>query len=166
MAGQLFSRFLGLVGILLGSQAPGYTYQYLQNLTGRVDELAAVVEQYDGVVESLGVSRADYIADLRAAARDSATKTADVVEDTYARYEKLAAHLELLKNADPYRRPILLAQHVQQDIAQSTLSEFRASLPLTADAAAYAIGGGGTLWGLPAALFGMFAGRRERPVYR
>ena len=155
MAGQFIARVAGLAGIVLGSQAPGFTVQYLQNLTGRVDELATIVEKYDEIVADLGVTRDGYVDDLRAAGRESTDKTADVVEDTYDRYERLLAHLETIEAAEPLRRPLLVARGAEADIAESTMSKFEWSVPLTLEGAVYAIGSGTVVWGALAFVFGL-----------
>ncbi|MBI1391312.1 MAG: DUF2937 family protein [Alphaproteobacteria bacterium] len=158
MIGQFFARILGLVGIFAGSQGPGYALQYLQNLNGRVDELRMIVAQYDGIVDSLGLSRGEYIEDLRQSGRESASKTADVIADSFARYERLSAHLIALQDADPLMRPIVLARTVDRSIAESTFEQFSLTLPLSPEGAAYALGGGAALWGGPAALFSLLGG--------
>ncbi|MEO0398281.1 MAG: DUF2937 family protein [Pseudomonadota bacterium] len=158
MFGQLIARLLGVAGIVVGSQAPNFTTQYMQNLTGRVAELGTIVAEYDQITTDLGVTREGYVDDLRAADRPSTDKTANVVETTYARYDRLSAHLATLKSAEPMRRPLVLGRDYERDIAESTLSELKPAIPLTADAAVYAIGTGGVLWGAPAALFGLIAG--------
>ncbi len=155
MAGQFIARLAGVAGIVFGSQAPGFTGQYMQNLTGRVDELAVVVEKYDAIVEDLGVTREGYVDDLRAAGRESTDKTAVVVEDTYARYEDLLLHQKVLESAEPWRRPLVLARGSKADVVESTASQFDWSIPLTAEGAGYALGGGTVIWGSLAFVFGL-----------
>ena len=166
MAGQFISQAAGLVGLVLGAQAPGFTLQYMQNLNGRVAELETIVAQYDGVAASLGETRDGYVADLRTDGAEAARRTADVVESAIARYEKLVAHLENLNRADPFRRPLIAARGLEPDVAQSTMENFKWTAPLTPDAAVYALGGGAVLWGLPTFIFGLigglFGGRRPR----
>ena len=158
MVGQFIARLAGVVGLLAGSQAPGYTLQYMQNLTGRVDELAVIVQQYDAIVEDLETTRDGYVDDLRAAQRESTDRTATVIEDTYDRYETLSMHLDQLRAADPLRRPLILARAPMKDVARSAMQEFRPALPLTVDGFAYALGFGTFVWGVLAALFGLIGG--------
>ena len=158
MVGQFIARVAGVAGLIAGSQAPGFSVQYMQNLSGRVDELKAIVAQYDAIVADLGTTRAGYIDDLRAAGRESTDKTADVVETTYARYETLSTHLGALDAASAYQRPLILAKDVQRDIAEATLQRFEWSIPLTPDGFAYALGTGTLAWGGLAALFGLLGG--------
>ena len=168
MVGQFFARILGVVGIAAGAQAPEFTAHYMQNLSGRVAELGALVRQYDGIVADLGTTRDGYVDDLRAANRESTTKTADVIVSTFDRYEALSQQLESLRATDDFRRPLILAKGLVQgndrEIANSVIAEFKPAVPLTPEAFAYAGGVGVALWGILAAIFGvigsMFGGRR------
>lgn len=163
MFGRLIAVLFGLAAGAAGSQAPGFTLQYMQNLAGRVDELGAVVARYDAVAAEAGLSRKGYVADLRASGRTSTDKTADAVEASYARYEKLAAHLAALKAAGDYARPLVLARDFEPDIARSTYAEYRPAIPASLDGAAYAGGAFAVVWGGLSFLFGFFAlagGRR------
>ncbi|MEL7201353.1 MAG: DUF2937 family protein, partial [Pseudomonadota bacterium] len=56
--GRFFATILAIAAGLAGSQAPGFTLQYMQNLTGRVDELRPTVEQFDANVGQYGYTRA------------------------------------------------------------------------------------------------------------
>ncbi len=155
MAGQLIARVAGLAGLVLGSQAPGFTLQYMQNLSGRVDELAAIVERTDVIVADLGTTRDGYVDDLRAADRDSTDRTADTIEYTYARYEYLSTHLAALDAAAPLQRPLLVARNPDREIAEHVAQRFEWAVPLTVDAAIYALGAATVLWGALAAIFGL-----------
>ena len=52
--GRFLAFLLGIAGALVGSQGPGFTLQYMQNLQGRVDELTSIVEDFDTQVASRG----------------------------------------------------------------------------------------------------------------
>lgn len=158
MAGQFVARIAGLAALFAGSQAPGFTQAYMQNLSGRVDELGAIVRQYDAIASDLETTREGYVDDLRAAGRESTDKTAGVIETTYDRYTALSAQLEALRATDPMRRPIILARSSDREIAASAMEEFRPTVPLTADGFAYALGAGTFVWGALAAIFGIIGG--------
>ena len=156
--GQFVARLLGVAGLVIGSQGPGFTSQYMQNLSGRVAELTEIVAKYDGIVDRLGISRELYIEDLRAARRETTDETARVIEETYARYDMLVSHLRALDSADPMERPMLLARDFKQDIAEAALERFEWTMPLTPEAAVYGLGSGMMMWGVPAALFRIIGG--------
>ncbi|MEE2690124.1 MAG: DUF2937 family protein [Pseudomonadota bacterium] len=159
MIGRFLAVVLGLAGAGLGSQAPGFTLQYMQNLAGRVDELKPIVEQFDADVGRYGYTRESALAECA-----SATGLLDALCGGYAttieRYEILLAHLGELKAAGPYVRPLLVARGaadnpVIRDIAESVATEFRPAVPATLDGAAYAGGGFAVIWGALSFVFGL-----------
>lgn len=158
MIGRLLALLLGLGGLVIGSQAPGFTLQYMQNLSGRIDELRLIVEKFDAITRDLSITREQYVEDLRAADRESTDKTADVIEETYARYEKLTAHYERLNAASVFMRPVMLAQSFERDIAEVVQREFKPAMPVTADGFAYGAGGFGVLWLIGSIFFGLLGG--------
>ena len=138
--GKFLAMILAIAGGLLGSQGPGFTLQYMQNLNGRVDELRPMVEKFDADVAAYGYSRDQALKEC-----DSASGLLDALCSSYAdaieRYELLSAHLTSLQNAPELKRPLILAQTYQKDIVVSVAEEFKPAIPTTIDGAAY--GGGG-----------------------
>ena len=162
--GRFLAFILGAAGALIGSQGPGFTLQYMQNLQGRIDELQPIVEQYDANVSSYGYSRAQAMTECR-----SATQLLDALcdgyETTVERYDLLTAHLAELEAADIFIQPLILARTHQRDIVLSVYEQFEPAIPVTMDGAAYAAGGFAVLWGGASFLFGligaMFGGGRR-----
>ncbi|MGF1544349.1 MAG: DUF2937 family protein [Parvularculaceae bacterium] len=150
-----FARLMGVLGIVVGSQAPGFTIQYLQNLDGRVEELAAIVSRYDAIVDELGMTRDAYVDELRTSGQLASEKTADSIEYTFDRYEYLREHQVALTSAQAIVRPLRLARSVDAGVARSVRENFRWTVPLTPDAAAYAIGVGVVVWGALSFFFGL-----------
>lgn len=160
---RFFAVLFGIAGALLGSQAPGFTLQYMQNLAGRVHELQPIVAQFDAAVGARGYTRQSALDDcVRASGLLDALCGGYV--STVRRYETLSAHYDALKAASDLARPLVLARSYQRDIAQSVLSEFKPAVPTTTDGAIYAGGGFAVLWGGLSLLFGvvgsMFGMRR------
>ena len=165
MFGRFIAVVMGLIGAAAGSQGPGYTLQYMQNLNGRIDELRPIVAQYDADFERYGYTRETALAEC-----DTADGLLDALcegaERTIRRFELLTAHFAELQAANSYARPLILARSYQQDIAESVMEEFEPAIPVTLEGAAYAAGGFALLWGglsfifgLIGAMFGM-GGRR------
>lgn len=161
--GRFIAFLLGVAGGLIGSQGPGFTLQYMQNLQGRVDELAAVVEQYDANVAAYGYVRESAIAECRTAT-DLLDALCEGYETAVERLEVLSAHLAELDSASDYVRPLILARSFDRQITDSVRKQFEPAIPTTVHGGVYAAGGFGVLWGLSAFLFGllgaMFGARR------
>lgn len=159
MLGRILALFAGVAGALAGSQAPEFTAHYMQNLSGRIDELRPIVEEFDA-----NVSRHGY---TRAAAMDECESAAGLLDAlcsgyaiTVRRFELLTAHQAELQATSDYVRPLVLARaagkdSVVREIAESALKEYKPAVPTTLDGAAYAGGGFAVAWGVLSFLFGL-----------
>ena len=166
---RFLAFILAIAGGVAGSQAPAFTDQYMQNLTGRVDELRPTVEQFDENVGRYGYTRQRALEEC-----SNADGLLDALCEGYAeivrRYAELKAHLDGLKAATSLERPIVLARGYQQDILESTYSAYKPAVPTTMDGAVYGGGGFVGLWALGSLVFGgigaLFGGgRRGRELY-
>ncbi len=163
MIGRLFAIIVGVGVAVAGSQGPGFTLQYMQNLTGRIDELRPIVEQFDADVGRYGYTRQAAMAECLAA-DGLLDALCSSYETVVARYEELSAHYNELTAAGDYVRPLVLAKSFKRDIADSVYEEFEPAMPVTPVGLAYAGGGFIVGWGLLSFVFGllgsMFGGRR------
>lgn len=162
--GRFLAFLLGIAGAVIGSQGPGFTLQYMQNLQGRIDELAPIVEEFDANIAQYGYSRERAITECQAA-----DGLLDALCTTYVttveRYELLSAHMAELSAASELTRPLVLAKSQIQDVTLSVYEQFKPAIPATTDGLIYAGGGFAVLWGLASFLFGllgaMFGGGRR-----
>lgn len=163
--GRLLAFLLGVAGAVLGSQGPGFTLQYMQNLQGRIDELRPIVEEFDENIAAYGYTREQAIGECRTAAG-----LLDALCKTYVlavkRYELLLVHKEELDAASDTVRPLVLARTQIDDITQSVYEQFKPAVPATTDGLIYAGGGFAVLWGGSSFLFGLLGalaggGRRK-----
>jgi len=162
--GRFLALILGLAGALIGSQGPGYTLQYMQNLQGQVDALSERVRDFDANIAASGYQREAALEEC-AAATNLLEAFCGGYQSTVDRLKSLMAHLNTLEAANDYVRPLLLARSFDRDIAQSVAEQFEPAVPATVHGAVYAAGGFAVLWGVSAFLFGMLgalfgAGRR------
>jgi len=162
--GRFLAFILGIAGALIGSQAPGFTLQYMQNLQGRVDELTTIVSNYDADMADHGYTREAALSECREA-EDLLDAMCGSYDDAIDRLGYLNEHLSALNAASDYIRPLLVARHHDRDIATSVYEQFEPAVPATVHGAVYAAGGFGVLWGAASFLFGiigaMFGGGRR-----
>ncbi len=162
--GRFFALLLAIIAGIGGSQAPGFTLQYMQNLNGRVDELRPIVRQFDAEVGRFGYDRAR--------ALDECSNADGLLEalcsgysTTIRRFVELSAHLDLLRSTKPLMKPIVLAQNFKKDIVESTRKEFEPAIPATLDGAVYGGGAFVIVWLVFSLLFGgigsLFGGGRR-----
>lgn len=159
MVGRFLAIIAGVAGAVAGSQAPGFTLQYVQNLSGRLEELRPIVEQFDADVARIGYTREKAMAEC-----ETASGLLDALCGGQAtairRYETLSAHYAELKAASDYAQPIILLKSagenaIIRELARSTAKEYKPAIPTTLDAAAYAGGGFAVLWGGISFVFGL-----------
>ncbi|GGC96050.1 DUF2937 family protein [Aquisalinus flavus] len=145
--GKFLALVIGIAGGLLGSQAPGFTLQYMQDLSGRVAQLKDLVEEFDA-----GIARYGYTRDQALRECTDADGLLDALCDGYEvtvrDYLDLSTHLEELRATSDYERPILLARTYRENIVDSVMEEFKPAVPTTADGAAYAGGGLAGFWAI------------------
>lgn len=166
--GRFLAVILAIAAGLAASQAPAFTLQYMQNLTGRVDEMRPTVQQFDDNVGQYGYTRSramEECGDADGLLEALCASYASIVR----RYEVLQAHLDNLNRATSLERPVVLARNYQRDIVDSTISAYKPAVPTTIDGAVY--GGGAFLgiWMIASVLFGglgaIFGGNRRRDSY-
>ncbi len=152
------SRFLALVMGLLGaigtSQAPEFTQQYIQNLTGRVAELQVIVDRFDRAAADDNKSRQEALDVCQSDEPVLASLCGGIVQDV-TRYETLNAQLAKLTTASEWERPVLLAQDFDRDVAESTYAAYEPAVPATAAGGAYALAGFTGLWMVTSILLGV-----------
>lgn len=154
---------IGGVGLALAaSQAPEFAQQYEQRLGGAVDELRAIMDDFDRTAAENGLNR-DEALERYAVNTDSfiVARGADM-QDVMLRYENLSAHLTALENASAVSRLPILIQHYDPRIAEAALGTYEPGLQMTGEGLAYA--GAGLLGGYGAgtALGAPFARRRRK----
>ncbi len=161
--GRFLAFLLGIAGAVIGSQGPGFTLQYMQNLQGQITALEISLAQRDANVAQYGYTRDQAFSECQ-----TATGLLDALCDGYVndveRYELLSAHIAELSAASDLTRPLILAKTQIEDITLSVYKQFKPAIPATMDGAIYAGGGFAVLWGGASFLFGllgaMTGGRR------
>ena len=153
------SRFLaflmGLIGAVGTSQAPGYTQQYVQNLTGRVDELRMIVERFDDQMADISRTREEGIAECSSTSNNVTLALCDGITEDVARYDSLDAQLRALNAASDWERPVLLARNFDRQIAESAYEAYEPAVPVSAAGGAFALAGFALFWGVGAFIFGL-----------
>ena len=148
---------LGILAGLIGTQAPNFTANYVQNITGRIAELQSLVEEFDASVSNIGYTRKRALTECKSA-QDLLKALCDPFASSVERYELLSAHLAQLNAASDLERPIVLAKTYFKEVAQSTYDNYEPAVPTTSTGAIY--GGGGFLgvWGAVQLFFSIIGG--------
>ena len=141
MIARLANGILAVAGAGLGAQFPAFYQQYLQRLGGRLDQARIEAERIGGAAEAAGLRVADYVERLIANADPVVRSTGAIHAAALTDARELASSRAALAGATGIERPSAFVGHFDRDIALSTLHDFQPALPLTLEAAAYALAG-------------------------
>ncbi|MEM7741628.1 MAG: DUF2937 family protein [Pseudomonadota bacterium] len=161
------SRFIaflmGILGAVGSSQAPAFTQQYIQNLTGRVAELQTIVDRFDRDMADIALSRSEGLAQCDSG-EPVVTSICAGLRDDVSRYETLNTQLAQLTTASDWERPVLLARDFDQGILESTYAAYEPAVPATTVGGAFALAGFAALWLVTSILLGILTApfRRDR----
>lgn len=166
----MLKRLVCIIGALLGgmtlSQAPEYTQQYAQRLAGAVDELSAIITQFDADAASFGLTRQQGLERYADSPDDFLAERGFSMQAVFDRHARLSTQLAQLRLAPPLTRTFEVAQYFDTDVGAAALEDFRPALPLTAEGLAHALAGliaGFVLfWLLATATTAPFRRRRSR----
>lgn len=126
----------GIAGAVALSQFPEFSQQYLQRLSGAVDELRLVTAAFDLTAQASGLTRDQALAQI------GGTSFTDDLRDNMAasidRHERLEGDYQALVGADPLTRLARLWHFRDVDLARRTWDDFRPAMPVTADGLIFA----------------------------
>lgn len=139
-------NILGGVGLgLTLSQFPEFSQQYEQRLGGAVDELHAIVVDFDADAAREGLNREQALARYETHPDTFIIGRGADMSATIVRYDRLSSHLATLQNAGPVERLSGLAQYYDPEISARAFEAYKPAVPLTVEGFAYA--GAGVLGG-------------------
>lgn len=141
----MLRRLICLVGALLGgmtlSQAPEYTQQYSQRLAGAVDELTAIIDQFDADAAGFGLTRQEGLERYGASTDAFLAERGTSMQAILDRHARLSTQLGQLRSAPPTERLFELARYFDTDVGAAALEDFRPALPLTIEGLGHALVG-------------------------
>ncbi len=162
---MVFRRFAFAIGLLLAalaSQLPEFTQQYRQRLGGAIDELAAIVAEFDGEASNLSINRDEGIARLQGNSDVLAQQRGRSVADVVARKDRLERQRQAFATAGPVSQYAVLVADFDPGIARRSLADFQPAIPVTT--AGFVAGAFGWLFGWLLTHVIALPVRRRRPV--
>lgn len=131
--GRILAMIAGICGAIGLSQFPEFSQQYVQRLSGAVDELRVVVLSFDAGAAAAGLTREEALTQLSGTPlQDSLRKT---IGESVTRYERLNANLTALSDKDALSRLTQVWRFADKDLAERTWAAFRPAVPVTWDGA-------------------------------
>jgi hypothetical protein len=138
---SLIDRLLCVVGAVLFSQLPEFIQQYLQRLGGHLDEARRQLDQFREVAAKSGLTLDELAAQSQANAEATVARLGQLIHDTAARVDALAAADAAIRGASILTRPFVFFRHVDLSIAGATWTIFRPAVPTTVEGVLYAVMG-------------------------
>ncbi|WP_395665495.1 DUF2937 family protein [Methylocella sp.] len=152
---------VGLAAGVVGSQVPEYAQQYRQRLGGAIDELQAIVAQFDADSARFGLTSRQGVDRLLSSDDGLVRGRGAQMQETSERLEKLVSANQAMAQAGPIGRLVALATQFDPKLGARAYESFEPAVPVTTEG--FALGGlgfvvGFTLWSVLSAPFG----RRRR----
>jgi len=150
----------GIAGAVALSQFPEFSQQYMQRLSGAVDELRAVTVAFDLTASLSGLSRDEALAQIRGSQFQDDLR--ENLSASMTRYDRLNADYQALAGNDPLARLASAWRFRDVELARRTWEEFRPAVPVTSDGLICAGIGYGGGWLLVSLILGLLM----RPLRR
>lgn len=169
MIGRVVAMFLGGLGAVGASQAPEFAQQYAQRLGGAVDELRAIVQNFDQDAAREGLTREAGLQRLEGSTDGFVMRRGRSLRGTVERYERLQAQQAAMTTPDAVSRVVALAKGYDAGIARRAMDDFRPAVPVTLEGLFFGLAGflGGALAGAGlAAPFARAKGVKAYPARR
>jgi len=149
--GGLLGRILAVALALTAAQIPVYYAQYVQTLAGARQEAQARYVELQKEASALNLGAEDFIVRHEENQDPVFQASGRIHRNTLARYLRLNTAWQVFVSASVFERPLVLVRQFDPDIADAV--DFTPGVPLTIEAAAYALAGILLAW-LISAVFG------------
>jgi len=138
MIARTLMAAVGIAGGVVTSQAPEFADQYRQRLGGALQELQAVVEDFDADARRSDLSRAEALAAYRASADEFLRDRGVSIGRTISRYESLQRQAARFASWPEAAQPALLVGESDPELIAGAWSDFRPGVPVTVSGAVWA----------------------------
>lgn len=153
----------GLAGAVAASQGPEFSQQYMQRLSGAVDELRAVALVVETGAAASGRTREEALAELSQSG-SFGSEISGTLSGQVARYDRLSRDYTALREAEPLMRLAQVWRYNDRDLLSRTWDDYRPAVPTTTDGLIAAAAGFFLAWFALSLVFGalrrMLFGRR------
>ncbi|MGV6811633.1 MAG: DUF2937 family protein [Brevirhabdus sp.] len=142
----------GLAGAVGLSQFPEFSQQYLQRLSGAVNELRTVAVAFDTSAAVAGLERDEALAEIGGNAFEDDLRNTLAVQ--LSRYDRLSAAETALRTRTPLMRLTAPWHFADPELARATYADYRPAMPVTVDGISCAAIGFAAGWMVVALLSG------------
>jgi hypothetical protein len=143
----------GIAGAVALSQFPEFSQQYVQRLSGAVDELRAVTIAFDTTARVAGMTREEAFDAMGDGTFQ--TRLRDDMRTRIYRYERLNADYQALGGAAPLQRLARFYRIRDPELVQRTWNDYQPAVPVTSEGLIAGGIGYAAGWGLIALLIAL-----------
>jgi hypothetical protein len=152
---------IALAGAFVASQVPEFAQQYRQRLGGAVDELARVIDNFDGDAAASGTDRSGGLALMARNSEPLVRAQAVTMARTIIRYDRLLKQQAAIQSSTPFVRLTAFFQDFDRPLVESTLRNYEPAVPATSEGVVFAVIGFFVVYGLLAFIGTIFRPRRR-----
>lgn len=152
--GHLFDRIFIVVFALAAAQFPMFYAQYTNTVAGAEAEAHARYDELERSAAQVQLSVDQFIEHHRDSNDPAFHASGEIHRNTVTRYRRLEAVLGRLRTAQPWEKPVVIAQVWDREIVTAT--RFEPGLPLTTE---------GLIYGLAGLILAALLGAGTRGVY-
>ncbi len=120
------------------SQAPEYAQQYRQRLGGALDELRAVIKDFDHDAQAHGLSRDDALSTYDRSVEAFLKARGLSMRQSLRRLDRLEEQTAAFAEQPVILWPLLVARDPDPRLSEGTWNDFRPGVPVTSDGFVYA----------------------------
>lgn len=135
---SLLDRFFVVAGAFIASQIPEFIQQYMQRLSGHVNELHRLLNQTRQVASYSNKTLEQYIQKFQSSSDPDFARQGEFLEGMVERWEELNQTLIHLTHSSAWIRPYVFLKELQSDIAHSTFLSFQPGINLSMEGLCYA----------------------------
>jgi len=130
---QRLALFFALLFGVAAAQLPEYAQQYRQRLGGAIDELQAIIAQFDADAAAQGLTQPAAIKRLQTSPDPLVRGRGDQMEDIVARAQRLTRSADAFVRSGPILGYVTLAENFDPRIAARAYQAYQPGVPVTAD---------------------------------
>ncbi len=153
----LFDRIIFTLSFILGVQAPEFMQQYIQRLSGHLDEAKFQLQQFQSIADlQFNGDLVLLIERYKINSDNAIVQTGEIISSMVKRVDDFELQLSQLQHADYASQLYHFVQQIDLPMAKATLTDFQLAVPLEVGALSTGVIFAFTIVLMQASVFGLF----------
>lgn len=137
----LLDRIFILVGAFGGSQIPSFMQQYVNRLSGHIDELHYQIQLWNQMAAISGKSLQAYVEKFAANSDSEFSRHGEYMQTMLHRWNDLSQSYQMIQESSLWSRPFVFISHLNSDIFKATWLSYVPQMTLTLESTCYTLAG-------------------------